>query len=189
MNRLNLLPTELKKEIEISKKNAKIAQNLWKLLAIFFIMLGMLIIVGTLVRAREMINSANKDAVLAEIDDWKGVESGAKDFAARLGIISKIKKDTINWNLVLDEVSKSTPADVRLLSMDYAGNGAKRINFSGEAMTDKDVVTFRELLSKSKIFEFIDIESITSSSAKGTTNVPVRAFTMTANLKVAEVKK
>jgi Tfp pilus assembly protein PilN len=189
MNRINLLPVELKKEIELSKKNAKISENLWRLLAVFFVMLGLLLMVGTLVISKEMINSAGKAAVVAELSDWAGTEKDAKDFASRLATISGIESKAVDWSKVLNEVSKATPSNVRLKAADFTGNGTKRITFEGVALSDKDVVTFRELLSKSSIFEYVDIEKISSGIDSSNGNSRVRSFTITANMKANEVKK
>lgn len=189
MIRLNLLPPDLKADLYYSKKNARLYQFLIKLIAYFVFAVALMVIIGFIVYKNKELANEVKTMANAQTQVWKEAEDGAKDFAERLNLIEKIRKENIKWNIVFEEIAKSTPANVKLSSFDFTNNSKQRISFSGYALSNTDIGKFRELLSKSSIFEFVDIENISQANDPSDSSKKVLSFTMTMSLKQNEVRK
>lgn len=189
MIRLNLLPPEMKEDIAYAKKNAALYELLIKFLAGFVVMAALVGVVGYIVYTNEQIAREEKTVTAAQLASWKNTEIDAKDFADRLNLVDKLRGDKLDWPLVFTELAKSTPANVKLSSYDFTNNKTDRVGLTGFAVTNTDIGTFRELLSKSKLFQYVDIESVAAATDPVDSAKPVLAFKITMNLNQAEAKK
>lgn len=189
MIRLNLLPPELKEDIIYAKKNAAIYQLLIKLVAGFVIMATVVAVVGYITYTNQKIAEEEKTVAEQQLASWNNTEKDARDFSERLNLVMKIRGDKPNWQLVINELANSTPANVKLTSFDFTSNKENRVSLTGTALSNTDIGTFRELLSKSKLFQYVDIEN-TSAGVDNTNGAKdVIFFKITMNLNQAEVKK
>lgn len=189
MIRLNLLPPEMKEDIAYAKRNAALYELLIKLLAAFVVMGAVIGVVGYVVYKNEQIASDEKMVTEAQLSSWKNTERDARDFAERLNLVDKLSSDKIDWGLVFGELSKSTPANVKLSSYDFNNNRTDRVGLTGFAASNTDIGTFRELLSKSKLFQYVDIESTNAATDPTDGSRPVLSFKITMNLNQKEAKK
>ncbi len=189
MIKLNLLPPEIKEEILYSKKNAKIYNSLIELLGGFIILLIFIGTVWFVSYSTKRVLVFSKTVAEKQAASWGGVEKDAKDFSNRLVLVEKINKDKINWKIFFEEISKSTPNNVKLTSYDIVSSNKSRVNFNGFATSSTDISRFRELLSKSAIFEFVDIENMSAATDPIDSTRKGLTFRITTGLKLAEVKK
>lgn len=189
MIRLNLLPPEVKDDIAYSKRNAFLYELLVKLIAGFVIMATIVGVVGYVAYKNQQIAEDEKTVAAAQLASWKNTERDAKDFANRLNLVDKISAEKVNWTKVFAEIAKSTPANVKLSSYDFSNNKTDRVGLTGYAISNTDIGTFRELLSKSKLFQYVDIESIIAATDPANSGRPVLSFKITMNLNLTEAKK
>lgn len=189
MIRLNLLPPDLKENIFYAKKNAALYQWLIKLIAVFVVMATVVGVVGYIVYMNQSIATEEKAATLEQLDSWKTTERDAKDFSARLNLVDKIQSEEIDWPLVFNELAGSVPAGVKLTSFDFTANRAERVDLTGFAVSNTDIGTFRELLAKSKIFQYVDIENVIASTDPTDSARDGLSFRITMNLDQKEVRK
>jgi len=190
MIRLNLLPPEIKEDIAYAKKNAALYQLLIKLFALFVVMAAVVGVVGYVTYTNQKIAEEEKNVSESQLASWKNTEKDAKDFASRLNLVSKISADKLDWQLVINELAAATPANVKLLSFDFTTTtGTNRVGLTGQALSNTDIGTFRELLSKSKLFQYVDIESTSAASDSTNSGRKVISFKITMNLNLTEAKK
>jgi Tfp pilus assembly protein PilN len=189
MIKLNLLPPEIKEEISYSKKNAKIYTALIEFLGGFLILAIFIGTVWFVSFSTKRVLVFSKAVAEKQAAAWGDAEKDAKDFSDRLLLVERINKDKINWKIFFEEISKSTPSNVKLTSYDVITSNKSRVNFSGFASSSTDVSRFRELISKSGIFEFVDIESMSSATDPADSTRRGLTFKVTAGLKLSEVKK
>lgn len=189
MIRLNLLPPEVKEDIAYAKKNAGIYQILLKLMAGFVIMAAVVSVVGFIVYKNQQIAEEEKAVAEAQLASWKNTEKDAKSFADRLNLVDKIQGEKINWTLIFSELAKSTPVNVKLSSYDFNNNKIDRASLTGYALSNTDIGTFRELLSKSPLFQYVDIESVAAATDPADSARKVLTFKITLNLNQTEARK
>ncbi len=189
MIRLNLLPPNIKDDIAYSKKNAAIFEFFTKLIACFVGLLTFVGVIGYIVYTNQQIAKEEKVATEAQLASWKNTEIDAKDFADRLNLVDKIRLDKIDWELVFAELAKSTPVNVKLASYDFSNNKTDRVGLTGFALSNTDIGTFRELLSKSALFQYVDIESVTAATDPVDSSKNVLSFKITMNLNQSEARK
>jgi len=189
MIRLNLLPPEIKKELDYSKRNAKIYQNLLRLIAIFFATTVIMGFVWFVVWNNFNNIKRSKEDAEFQHSRLAGIQVTATDINNRINLIGKLRNDRLNWSFIFSEISKSTPPNVRLINYDFTNASKDRVEIVGFALSNADVGNFRELLSQSKIFQYVDIENVsTGADPMGTNNVGV-TFKISLNLNVNEAKK
>jgi Tfp pilus assembly protein PilN len=189
MIRLNLLPPEIKEDIIFAKKNAAIYQLLIKLIAGFATMAAVVGVVGYIVYTNQQIAKEEKAATEAQLASWDTTERDAEDFANRLNLVDKIQVGKLNWTLIFSELANSTPVNVKLASFDFTNNTKDRVGLTGYALTNTDIGTFRELLSKSKLFQYVDIENVTTATDPVDSTKSVLSFKISMNLNQVEAKK
>lgn len=146
-------------------------------------------VVGYIVYTNQEIAKQEKVATEAQLASWKSTERDAEDFANRLNLVDKIQTEKLNWSLIFSELAKSTPVNVKLTSFDFTNNTKDRVELTGYALTNTDIGTFRELLSKSVIFQYVDIESVTAANDPVDSTKAVLSFKITMNLNQVEAKK
>jgi Tfp pilus assembly protein PilN len=189
MIRLNLLPPNMKENIEYGKKNAAIFQLLIKLIAGFVVMVAVVGLVGYVVYMNQKVATEEKETAEAQLASWKTTERDAKDFANRLNLVDKIRGEKIDWPLVFSELAKSVPANVKLTSYDFTNNKVERVDLSGFAISNTDIGTFREILSKSNLFQYVDIESVAQATDPDNSARKGLTFRITMTLNQTEAKK
>lgn len=189
MVRLNLLPPEIKEDIRYAKKNAALYQLLIKIIAGFVIAATVVGVIGYIVYTNQEIAKDEKAVAEAQLASWKNTEKDARDFADRLNLVDKIQGEKLNWTLIFSELAASTPANVKLVSFDFTNNAKNRVSLTGFALSNADIGTFRQLLSGSKIFQYVDIESMTAGTDPADSARKVLSFKITMSLNQVEAKK
>jgi Tfp pilus assembly protein PilN len=189
MIRLNLLPPEIKENIEYARKNAALYQLLLKMFAVFAVVAGLMVIVGSIVYYGEVGATEELGVAKSQLAAWNNAEKDAKDLAARLTLISKLKSEDLNWPVIFAEMAKSTPPNIRLSAYDFTSNAKNRVTITGFALSTEDIGKYKELMSSSKLFKFIDVESISQGNDPADSAVKGYLFTASLNLDQTEARK
>jgi Tfp pilus assembly protein PilN len=189
MTRLNLLPPEYRVDIETSKKNAALYQNLIKVIAGLVLAGAFMGVIGYIVWNNQSVAQASRDDAYDQVSAFTAVQNTARDLNSRLSLIQKLRDDRIDWAKVFSEITKSTPANVRLTDIDFTNASTDRIAFSGFALSNTDVGSFRELLSNSTLFKFVDIESVTAGNDPSNSSRSGVNFVLSMTMDMTEAKK
>lgn len=189
MNSLNLLPEEIKKEIALSKKNAKLREILFRVIALSFCLLVFVATLGFYVKSVQNFVEEEKEMIDAQLATAKNGETEAKDFYDRLELVRKTNSEKINWNAVLGVLSSQVPANLMIDSMNFPNDTSKRATLTGKALSDSDISSFRDLLANSKVFNYVDIEKISDGTDPKSENRKVRDFTMSLSINYKEAAK
>lgn len=189
MIRLNLLPPEVKEQIDYSHKNAQLYQILVQSLAVIFGVLACMFVIGFIVWNNRQIAEETRSDAFVQLSKLKQTEIDAKELNARLNLIDKIRKDKLNWTKIFTEIANNTPSGVRLNGFDFTNAQKDRVTFGGFAGTAGDVGTYREQLSKSALFKFVDVESLTASDDPSDGTRQGFTFRITFSLDLQEAKK
>ncbi|MEI7690236.1 MAG: PilN domain-containing protein [bacterium] len=179
MIRLNLLPPEIKKEINYAKKNAKIVNNLAYVLCVLAILAGFFTVLAVVIGGKHNVYATEKKYATALVEQKAKIEQSGNDLAIRLNLIKKIKASRTNWNELLTKIAESTPPGVRLQSIEINNNSKNRSTVTGVAKTDRDIVLFRDLLTSTNKFYFIDLESIAEGGIVGANQANGKVFVLT----------
>jgi Tfp pilus assembly protein PilN len=169
MINVNLLPPDIKAEIDQTKRNKRIMSAFWKVLVLF---IAYLVIAGGFYyyfSLKEKDVSQNLAAKEEEIKKYGTLEEEAKKISERLGIIKKIEDNSYSWSGIIDEIMKVVPSGVSLKSVKIDSSSKSRNQISGEATSKTLVASLRDSLDKSDKFAYVDIETSTTvqDPAKG----------------------
>jgi Tfp pilus assembly protein PilN len=162
MNNLNLLPTEIKEEIEQSKKNKQV-------LNAFASALGILLLVGAIFVGLNFYFNMKLDQTNRtltekekEVKKYGDIEDRAKKVTERIDTVKKIIDGTNIWSGVIEEIQKIMPGGISLTSIRIDSTANNRNQISGFAATKKEVAALRDAMEKSDKIEYVDIESSTT---------------------------
>lgn len=181
MNSINILPPEIKKDLEEAKKNSKNVS--------YFVKTGLLLLLVAFIFSTAYfylnyslkIANAELGAKEEEISKFGGLEEESKKIAERLSSIKSITGASNKWSSVIGEIQNIMPAGIylRTVKMDSAVKGRGQI--TGVAQSKNDVASLRELMEKSKKFEFVDIE-LSSTTQDLKTKAQIETFTLSFSL-------
>ena len=189
MNKLNLLPPEIKAEIDYAHKNAKLYQYLVRGIACIFAILALMFVIGYIVWNNQEIASQTRSDAYAELGKMDQVDADSHDLYMRLSLIDKIRKTRLNWTKIFDEISASTPTGVRLISYNFTNAATDRVAISGFAATSGEVGSYREQLSKSTLFQYVDVESLIAGNDPADNTRTGFTFSISLTLKMTEAEK
>lgn len=168
MINVNLLPPEIKAEIKQTKKNRQILGFFYKL---FFLLVAFIILVGGFYyyfKTKLTVVTANLNAQENEIKKYGTLEEEAKKISDRLSTIKQIEGNSNTWSGVIDEIMKVVPSGVSLKSVKIDATSKNRNQFSGEALSKTQVASLRDSMEKSNKFQYVDIESSTTTEDAAT---------------------
>jgi Tfp pilus assembly protein PilN len=184
---LNLLPPDIKEELVFSKRNAKLIKYLSFSLSGMIILFAFFFGLGMTIRNQQKIYEVEKASAERIIESNKDMQKKADDLSVRLGLIKKLKATRMDWTNIFNTLSANTPTGVQLDSFDIATDGKSRAKINGLARSDRDIVLFKDLLSQTKVFGYVDIENISEASDPSGQNQTTKNFLL--SLSLAGVKK
>lgn len=173
---INLLPPNLKKEKEYIK--------IFHALVVFFVSIFLILVLATasiFLADLEISSQSNKnndelsnqEATLKKLEP---VKSKVDIINSKLDKISQIDSTRAFWSNIIKDLANDTPQKVQIktLSLDKTTN---KIDFSGLALTRRDIAAFKEKLEASKYF--MNVTFYTSSLDTQTENY---SFNMSCEL-------
>jgi Tfp pilus assembly protein PilN len=178
MNRLNLLPPEMKEEINYAKKNTRLVSKLTLMLSVCLVLIVFFVVLGIVLKEQENVAKVEKEFSEKLVQDKSQVEKNASDLSDRLILIKKLKTERTDWDTIFKKISDNTPAGLQLQSIQVTNDAKTRATISGIALSDRDVVLFKDLLSNSGLFKYVDIESITENG-KAASGATQKLFVLT----------
>lgn len=187
MNSINILPPEIKQEIQQAKRNSKAVSYLFRSILLSGIVI--LISISTFLFLNYSLKKANDNLGQKEeeITKFGSLETQAKNIADRIASIRNITNASNKWSEVIGEIQNIMPSGIylRTVKMDDAVKG--RGQMTGIARTKNEIASLRELMEKSKKFEFVDIE-MSSTTEDLRTKSPIETFTISFSLEKGALK-
>lgn len=189
MYSLNLLPPEIKQEINYARRNARIVKYLALSLSSFIIIIALFFGLALIIKNEQKIANLEKDSSKKILAQNQSIEAKANDLSQRLRLIKKLKNNRTDWPKIFTALSENTPTGVQLTSITLSTSSQKtRPKVTGLAKSDRDIVLFKDLLAKTDFFSYIDIENMAEASDPTGRNLSTKSFVMSFTLKTG-VKK
>jgi Tfp pilus assembly protein PilN len=186
MYSLNLLPPEIKQEINYSKKNAKLVKYLGISLSAFLIILALFVVLAMAVNNEKTMAETQKASAQEIIEQNKEIEINANDLSERLKLIKKLKNGRTDWNAIFRSLADNTPTGVQLDSISFTLKEKTRAKITGFARSDRDIVLFKDLVNASEYFDYVDIENISEASDPTGGGAETKSFAISLTLKGAK---
>lgn len=182
MYSLNLLPPQIKQEINFSKKNAKIIKYLTTSLSVLVITLSLFVGLALAIYNEKNIAELEKTSARESIELKKEVQEKANDFSDRLSLIKKLKAARTDWNAILAALAENTPTGIQIESVTFTTKEKTRAKISGFARSDQDVALFKDLLAEAEYFSYVDIESVSESGKPAAGGGSSKSFSISLSL-------
>lgn len=187
MIRLNLLPDEIKKEIEFAKKNAVLLQYLYIIFAVLVCFVGLIFSLSFVLYTQKSVAQDQVSLAQLQIDEQSSKITQAQDLDSRLQIVNLIRKDNVDWQYVFSEIARVTPNNVQIDSF-TSPTSTDKARITGKADSEQGVVALKENMATSPLFSFVDIESIVQGSAANQGR-ELKAFTISYKLNIDKAKR
>ncbi len=181
MSNINLLPKRIKDDLAQSKTNKKILIQLLKsffwIVTIIVIMIICWIYYNTQLNGIKTLVNRKKES----IKQYSTIESEFNELSKRLATIKNIENNLYSWPGIINEVQNSMPNGATLTSLRIDSQETSRCELTGIAKTKSTVASLRNLLEKSKRFEYVNIEKSVTSMVQ---YIPeeIEIFTLTFSL-------
>src|SRR3989304_7544924 len=153
MNSINILPSEIKDQYEISKKNRTLLNVFVGIIFFILSISGAVFLGGVYLKTKLNLISTKVEAKEQSIIKYGTLERDAKKLNERLGAIKKIMAQRIYFSKALDQLRSSTPDKMFVLELDLGKDNTKRSKIIGAAETKKDVADFVQSLEQKDAFE------------------------------------
>jgi type IV pilus assembly protein PilN len=167
MIKLNLLPPQDKKELELADLN-RLTVCLVVYLAIFLIIFISLLLttffsLSILLKAQdELIEIRKQDTRIQRLIT---IEEKIKQANQQLSQVYQKQKGLITWTPVFEEIAKITPQGIYLTNFSFQATN-NQINLNGWANKREELLSFQKSLEESS--HFIEIEAPLSNLLKQT---------------------
>ncbi|MDD3480953.1 MAG: PilN domain-containing protein [Patescibacteria group bacterium] len=182
MNRINLLPAEIKADIEQSKRNKKVLSYLLRAIFILIIIIASTIALHLYINSKLSSYLSDIEQKELSIVKYGNLEKDAKNLSDRLVSIEEIDASSNTWSPVVAGIQEVMPSGAYLSSIKIDSDPKTRNSFSGIASSKSVVAALRDSLEDSEKFEYVDIESsnlvLDSKTAKEVENFVI-TFSLT----------
>lgn len=162
---INLIPSEMKVQLEFAKKNTGVLGYMLKCGGALGAVLIIFLLTGVVIAIRLESAKSQLQIKQAEIDSLAVVEPKAKEIAGRLSLISKAEADQAKFSLLLADIAKVMPKGASLSSITLTGEAAKPVRIQISADSYESAVAFRDGIVTSPRISGADIETISGSAS------------------------
>ena len=178
---INIIPEELKKEIQLKKVYYGTKRVVF-LSSIFLVFYAVIIVGGKYFLASYYGETISKSSIVTK--DTQKYTNSAKEINDEIETIEKIQKDNIYWTNFLSSLSKKIEGDIQISSI--AVTEKKTLNIKGVSKTRESILDLKEKLEKTEYLQDVNLP-LKSLLEKSDIN-----FEFTANFKnydFSEAKK
>lgn len=161
---INLIPSEMKTQLEFSKRNATVLRYIRKVGTGFAISLGIFLIASLTIRARVAESHKSLEEIQSETKSLESVEQPARVVQTRLNLIAQLEKDQAKFSTLLSDIAKYMPKGAALSSISLTGEAAKPVRIQITANSYDSAAAFRDALVTSPRIGGADIETVSSAS-------------------------
>lgn len=187
MINVNLLPPDIKSEISQSKRNKEIRSLVWKVALVLLFVSAISVLTLLYFYSEKQSASGEFDEKTKAIKAFGNIEEKSKNLSDRINSVKMITAETNKWSGVIEELQKIIPSGIYLSSLRIDSTQNNRNQISGFAKSKNEVATLRDEMEKSSKFQYVDIESSTTSFDQ-TKKIDVETFTLSFSLEKGVLK-
>lgn len=173
---INLLPPSIKKNQRYSRLIGQVMMACLAVLAVSLIWSG-----GVFLALKNL--EQNNQEKLTELETLKGsiksqqsIEKQVMLINERTAILQEAKKYP-DWQLVLDEIAKFTPPEIKLSNIQLSTEADRLVTMVGAGETRRVIIEYQLALENSPIFRDVEITALGSATSQS------KAISFSINLK------
>jgi len=159
MSSINLLPPNIKKEIEQTKINKKLLHHLYRVIILMVLVLFFATIIDFYFKQNIAADRKELDQKMLTIEKYGNLENEARVVSEKLNEISKIEKGLNSWSSILEEINTVMPSGAYLSAINLDQDSKNRNKITGFADSKNTVAFLRTALENSEKFKYVNIES------------------------------
>lgn len=188
---INLLPEEIKADIQAARTNVALVQyNLFTVIVLGAI-LGLCLAFFIFLNATN-INAQNTSQINSEkAESFSDVRKAADDYRSNLATAKTILDNSINYTSVIFAITQELPEGVYLDSLNLTANSfGQQTTFSAHAKSYDLVLRLKEKFQNSDIFSNVYLQNVSKGSdgSGGDSSYPV-SVTFSAQLEKSETEE
>lgn len=165
MININLLPPEKQEFLAQSKKNARALKNLKIVVTLLVVSLIAYSIPYSILYLKTKEITTKERAAEDAIKPFAPLENKAKKSSEKITAVKNIMAANNNWPKLISELQKITPTGVTFSSLSIEADSKLRQSVSGDADSKKAVAALRDAMEASPLFEYVNIESDTTTAS------------------------
>ena len=150
---LNIVPQELKNEIQFNGIYGSI-KNFMQTLTIVLILFAVSLLVIKLVMQEKLVATVNETAVI--VKNTENFSSRARDINNRVGMIEKIQGDAVSWSYLVELLAKKLNDDISFSRVILNKNAAS-ITIFGHADSRDGLLSFKQMLEETPALSDINL--------------------------------
>ncbi len=158
---INILPTEVKEELEYSKKNVRVRNYLFLALLVFILLIAA-------IGAAYWYGGKQINSLRATLSDrqtqralYKDTESKVQTLQSNLGLIEKLLNQKTQFSDLLNDIAAVLPSGTYINAINLTGDDKKPVQILVTASSLNQAGLVRNALLKSERISVVDIQSIT----------------------------
>jgi len=186
---INLLPTEVKRDIRAARTNVILLRyNIVTLGAVILLALFCLLFYVILHNNQAVAEDASSSNN-AKAANYAKVQQEAAEYRQNLSIARQIFANSISYTDIITTITKLIPQDVVLtgLNLNQATFG-QQTSFTAQAKTYDDAITLKQNFQSSKLFSNVYLQSVSSTPGGGGTEAYPVSVTISAKLNKTGLK-
>lgn len=166
MLRLNLLPPQEKKELELAEIGHWFISFFGLILVI--LMIFSLLLFSTYAYLSILVKAQNELIAIEQsnveiVGQVKQIEEKIKQTNQNLSQIYHLQKDFVCWSPILEELARTVPQGIYLTNFSYQAL-TNQVNLNGRAETREQLLIFQQTLKENP--QFIELEAPLSNLLK-----------------------
>jgi Tfp pilus assembly protein PilN len=173
---INLLPPQIKKEKETSRKFITVFGYSFFLLILLSATGGGIYLYNQKLDKKATDLNKKYDQFAAEDKQYDQTANEINIINQKLVKIDGVNKNRIVWSLILTNLARSTPSGVQIKTLDLSKD-AKNASITGEAASRMEIARFKEKLENNDYFKNVVFSSSTVNERESNFT-----FNMTAEL-------
>lgn len=178
---INLLPNELRLKRLHQKRLQKTVFLIFVLTAIFIAINCIIWSISFSYSLNQLSLKDNIKSTETEIAKMQGTEEKLEQLNYKFMIAQSVENDTLKPETILNELAKTTPANVVLTDLDIDLSKQPQITLQGTTDERRSVIIFTEAINNNPLFSNAETTSV-SNASKDSSNTGV-IFNISATLK------
>lgn len=165
MLQINLIPPKFQEKTRNKRvRGALIEASIFSIIIIIILIGGIILLNGSFNLMKANLESEIKNN-LEKTAEYSDLEKQIANYQENSELYDEALENQYNWSEVIIHISEITPADLQITQLnirDDAGEGSvntKMVDFTGEALSRREIAKFVKKLEDSETFDEIELTS------------------------------
>lgn len=150
---LNIVPDKIKKEIKINQIYSAV-NSILLIFIVVSLLFGIILITAEII-LKSALEKEVKSATLVFKEDANTAQKTVNEINNKILKLESVQNDFIKWSSLLNYISRETPDGI-VFNRISISKEAPVISFSGNAKDRDILISFKEFLENSVVFENVD---------------------------------